>query len=116
MADAQPRPGGRPDKGTPAATRCRSSALPVPRPLPMQVAAGVFGLKEHGQPVRPGSDVVRTITEAHAEKIVGLIADVDQAKRAISSAPPSGTDRLTAERDRLRAGYVQPPRRMPRIS
>jgi len=49
-----------------------SSSLPVPMPLRSSVAAGVFGRDEHGKPIRPRADEVRSITEHEAERMFEL--------------------------------------------
>jgi len=49
-----------------------SSSLPVPRPLPASVAAGVFGRDESGRSIRPSTNEVRAITDQHAERMVGM--------------------------------------------
>ena len=50
-----------------------SSRLPAPRPLPSAISAGNFGHDEHGNPIRPGPDEIRAITEHHAEKLIELL-------------------------------------------
>jgi hypothetical protein len=55
--------------------------LPVPKPLPQAVDAGHFGHDEDGQPVRPSADEVREITEAHAELLADMVADLAEADR-----------------------------------
>ncbi len=64
---------------TPARTRV-VARLPVPKPLPQAVAAGHFGHDENG-PIRPSPDEVREITEAHAELLIDMVADLAEADR-----------------------------------
>ena len=64
---------------TPARTRV-VARLPVPKPLPQAVAAGHFGQDEDG-PIRPRPDEVREITEAHAELLADMVADLAEADR-----------------------------------
>ena len=54
--------------------------LPVPRPLPHAVAAGVFGQDENG-PVHPSADEVREITQNHAGTIIALLEVMQDAQR-----------------------------------
>jgi hypothetical protein len=61
--------------------------LPVPRPLPQAIAQGRFGYDERG-PVSPGPDEVREITEAHADVLKELVADVTEAQRRGLGAEP----------------------------
>ncbi len=65
---------------TPARTRV-VARLPVPKPLPPAVAAGHFGHDEEGRPIRPSADEVREITEAHAELLADMVADLAEADR-----------------------------------
>jgi hypothetical protein len=71
-------------------TRRVAARLPVPRPLPEAVAAGHFGYDDDGDPIRPGADEVRVITECHAEKLAEMLAALDQA----SGPNPFEADRL----------------------
>jgi hypothetical protein len=57
--------------------------LPVPKPLPVAIAARRFGQEVSGKPVRPGPHEVREITEQHADKLIELL---DQ----IATAPNNG--------------------------
>lgn len=101
VADARPETAMVSDQRTPT-TPHRSSALPVPRPLPTRIATGVFGIDEHDQPVRPGPDEVWAITEAHAEKIAGFLEGLGQVERSLTSTGHGDPARLYVERERLR--------------
>ena len=74
--------------------------LPVPRPLPSAVAAGHFGQKENGKPVRPGAHEVREITERHAEKLIELLD-------SLASGPANGEDALQAKFNEGIAAYAE---------
>ncbi len=77
--DAHPTPDAKPDPSTTHADRV-IARLPVPRPLPQAIAQGRFGHDERG-PISPGPDEVRAITEAHADVLKALVADVAEAER-----------------------------------
>ena len=47
--------------------------------VPSAVAAGHFGQEEDGRAVRPGPHEVRAITEQHAEKLIDLLSNRDEA-------------------------------------
>jgi hypothetical protein len=77
--DAHSTPDAQPDPATTHADRV-IARLPAPRPLPQAIAQGRFGYDEHG-PVSPSPDEVREITEAHADVLKELVADVTEAER-----------------------------------
>lgn len=67
------------------ARRHATGRLPLPRPLPHAVAAGVFGRDERGKPICPGRHEVRAITERHTEKLIDML-DAAAASPASSRA------------------------------
>ena len=75
--------------------------LPVPRPLPPSVTAGIFGCDEDG-PVKPGAAEVRAITEQYAEKLIDLWYGVQQVERWLALPVCSDRARLYHENDLLR--------------
>jgi hypothetical protein len=89
----------------PSATHTRrvTARLPVPRPLPEAVAAGHFGHDDDGLPIRPGALEVRVITERHAEKLVEMLASIDQA----SGTNPPEADRLRQALSAAIAAYAE---------
>jgi hypothetical protein len=70
--------------------------LPVPRPLPSAVTAGHFGMEDDGRPVRPSADEVRDITVNHAEELIELLGDLEEAQRRKLSE-----DQCTARSNRI---------------
>ena len=82
-------------------SRRTTARLPLPRPLPTQVARGAFGFDDHGEPVRPCRDEILAITEQHAERLIALFDQLHQVARSLQlSCTDKG--RLHGERQRIK--------------
>jgi hypothetical protein len=92
---SEPKPPGdyasrKPEVRKPPHPRTVSARFPVPKPLSAAVAAGHFGEDDNGV-VRPTAEEVRSITLHHSEKLIDLLATIDQARH---SCIPSEVGRL----------------------
>lgn len=97
----------------------RDDGLPIPRPLPEAVAAGVFGQLEDG-PVDPSEEEVAELTENLANELIGALGEMAELGRALrgDGAPCAGDGigdgerkrrlpkNLTGEIERLKRGYA----------
>jgi hypothetical protein len=78
--------------------------LPVPRPLHAAISAGHFGQDESSRHIRPGAHEVREITECHAEKLIGILDSIQQAR---GSCVPGEANRLQGLFDAGLAAYAE---------
>lgn len=85
------------------ANRKPTSSLPVPKPLREAVGNGSFGEDEFC-PIRPGPEEVRAITEYHAEKLLGLLKQLEEIRRTIKANGPAD-HAANVQRNRAESAY-----------
>lgn len=67
--------------------------MPVPKPLPNAVAAGVFGITEEG-PIDPDEEEAHAITEEHARELATCLADLQAVEDGLRNGEDPRTRRV----------------------